>query len=434
MATARIKPHGGIHLDLTLPGDKSISHRAAMIAALATGESKLKNFTTGADGLSTLSCLQQLGIEIQKHSDSVTLAGNGLRGLKKPGAPLNCGNSGTTARLLAGILAGQNFDSTLCGDASLSSRPMKRVLEPLQQMGAHLSSSDGKLPIQISGRRLKPIDYTLPVPSAQVKSCLLFAGLFADGKTTVRENIPSRDHTERMLSGVLTVKHKGATHLSVIGGQEITAHDRTIPGDISSAAFLLAAGLLVPDSEIRIRRVGLNPTRTGFLNVLHRMGARLEVEVSSEDSLEPFGNVRVRSHREPFQSISLNGPMIPNLIDEIPILAVLGTRCENGMEVRDAGELRKKECDRIEAVVNNLRAMNISVDEFEDGFFIHPSPLRAASLPSYGDHRIAMAFAVAGLAAEAATRIHDAECIAISFPEFFGYLEIETDEFESVAN
>ncbi len=433
MASAKIKPHSGLHLDVSLSGDKSMSHRAAIFAALSEGPSTLTNFSTGADCANTLAGLESLGVAIKREPHSMVITGNGLGGLRKPARALDCGNSGTSARLFAGILAGQNFDSALRGDASLSRRPMQRILEPLKKMGGRIVSNVGKLPLEISGNRLKAIDYTLSVPSAQVKSCVLFAGLFAEGTTVVRETIPSRDHTERM-GPVKKEKAGDTTLLSVIGGQKISFQNMTIPGDISSAAFLIAAALWVPNSEIRIRHVGLNPTRTGFLDALRLMGASVQLENRSHDAVEPYGDVIVKTHQGKLKSLSLKGKIIPNLMDEIPVLAVLGTRCDHGLEVRDAQELRTKECDRIEAIVNNLRAMGAAADEFDDGFFVHPSELHAAHIQSGGDHRIAMAFAVAGMAADKETVIEDAECVNISFPEFFDYLEIETDTYELEIN
>lgn len=419
---AIISPSNGFQLDIQLPGDKSISHRAALIAALAEGESTITNYPDGRDCASTLNCLRQLGIKIDETRNGLKIFGKGLKGFSVSPEPLDCGNSGTTARLLAGILAGQNFDSILTGDESLSKRPMNRIIEPLQLMGAGISgSSSGTLPLTIHGKKLKAIDYSMPVASAQVKSCLLLAGLLAEGKTVIRETATTRDHTERMLPGITVERHETSTDISILGGTPIAPRSMTIPADLSSAAFFIVEALLTQDSNIYLRNVTLNPTRTGFLEILKSAGAMISIENKSEKNYEPVGDLRIISQTGSFKPLNLSGNLIPQIIDELPILAVFGTR--TGIEVRDAKELRYKETDRIHAVVSNLRAMHARVEEFEDGFKIFPSMLHGAVVESYGDHRIAMSFAVAGLFAEGTTKIMNADCVNISFPDFFKYFQ-----------
>jgi len=427
--TVSITPAESLHIETLLPGDKSISHRAAMIAALAQGTSEIKNYATGQDCLTTIACLRRLGVAIEQDHHRILVKGGGLSGLQKPKSVLECGNSGTTARLLMGILAGQQFDAQLTGDTSLSRRPMNRMMDPLKLMGAEFQSTDdGTLPIEVHGRKLRAIDYTLPVPSAQVKSGLLFAGLFAKGTTSVRETIATRDHTERLLPGIQKALAQNEIVLSITGGREFRSRNFDIPADISSAAFLIIAALLAPNSEAVLRNVTLNPTRTAFLEVLAKMGLTVHVDGHSTEGVEPFGNLIVKSHNGAIHGVKLSGSIIPKIIDEIPILAILGTQTESGLEIRDAKELRYKECDRITALANNLRAMGAQVDEFDDGLFVHPSKLQGAAIESYHDHRIAMAFGVAGLMASGETIIHDAECVSISFPDFFNYLNQPSEQ------
>jgi 3-phosphoshikimate 1-carboxyvinyltransferase len=421
---------------LKLPGDKSISHRAAMMAALAHGRSSIQNFASSADCSATLSCLEALGVSIERTSGDLVITGVGLDGFRQSQSPLDCGNSGTTMRLMAGILAKQSFASTLIGDESLHSRPMQRIIEPLQMMGADISSNGGRAPLVIQGGgELKPLSYELLVASAQVKSCILFAGLNANGRTEVIENQITRDHTERMLSGFgvpvetgkAERKGENARFIAINGPAKLTACDLRVPGDVSSAAYFLAAAALLPNSSLEINDVGLNPTRTLFIDQLRGMGFGFETFGVREVANEPAGSIRVtgvqRSHstREPF---TVEGLAVPQLIDELPLLAVVGSQIEGGIEVRDAAELRVKESDRIALTVQNLRAMGGAIDEFDDGFRVHgPVRLRGARVNPYGDHRIAMTFSVAALLADGQTTIADPECVAVSFPDFFRLLD-----------
>lgn len=426
----KIHPAKKIQGTLSLPGDKSISHRAAIMAALANGTTRIDNFAPGADCASTLSCLRQLGVEIERENNKVIVHGKGKHGLRAPEIELDCGNSGSTMRMLAGVLAGQNFSSVLTGDDSLLARPMNRVIEPLEQMGAVINSHEGFAPLKIQGRNpLKAISYALPKPSAQLKSCILLAGLFGDGETTVIESTATRDHTERMLphfgvdAGVR--KENGGTYISVQGRGVLTAKDFVVPGDISSAAFFMVASACLPGSELTLQNVGLNPSRAAIIDVLKNFGAGINIENEKFYGDEPLGDVVVRGAEMKPQNTAhiIKGKLTAALIDEIPILAVLGTRLEDGLEIRDAQELRIKESDRISSVVQNLKLMNAEVEEFPDGFRVGRSKLKGAKVISFGDHRIAMAFAVAGLFAEGETEIQDPDCVNISFPGFFPLLE-----------
>ncbi|GBD02666.1 3-phosphoshikimate 1-carboxyvinyltransferase 1 [bacterium HR18] len=406
-----------------LPPDKSIAHRAALLAALADGTSRLVNYPSAADPQSTLSCLRQLGVPIYEDAHGILVVeGRGLEGLRAPNQPLDCGNSGTTMRLLAGILAGQPFASTLVGDASLSRRPMERIAAPLRQMGAVVTLTDGHAPLYVQGcRPLRNITYRLPVPSAQVKSCVLLAGLFAEGETTVIESVPSRDHTERML-GLNVVELNGERYLTVQGGMRIPARTWAIPRDFSAAAFFLVAGTLVPDSEIRLPGVGLNPSRSALLDVLRAMGANIQVENERVYGGEPIADLVVRSST--LHGVQVAGTIIPNLIDEIPVLAVAATCAHGRTEIRDAAELRVKETDRIAAMAENLQALGARVEVFDDGLAIEGRcRLRGTTVRSFDDHRIAMAMGVAGLVAEGETLIEGAECARISFPGFWEVLD-----------
>ena len=433
-----IRPARRIHGRLIVPGDKSISHRAAMIAAVAEGVSHLTNYSTSADCAATLSCLRQLGVRIERAGNEVTIYGVGRDGLRVADAPLDCGNSGTTMRLLAGILAGCDFESTLTGDKSLRSRPMQRIIEPLGMMGAQISSHQGRAPLTVLGRgSLKAMNYELLVASAQVKSCILFAGLRAEGKTTVIENEATRDHTERMLklfgANIETGKPKrepaNARFASLDGPAQLHACDVDVPGDISSAAYFIAAAALLPESILEVNHVGLNETRVAFTEILQGLGCNVAIDDLSVQSNEPAGSVRVkgketRTAAQIDSPLSVNGLAIAKLIDELPLLAVVGSQLPGGIEIRDARELRVKESDRISTTVENLRAMGAQVEEFDDGLRVSgPTKLRGAKIDPHGDHRIAMAFAVAGLWAEGETEIVDAECVAVSFPEFFDLLE-----------
>jgi 3-phosphoshikimate 1-carboxyvinyltransferase len=434
-----IQPAKRISGSIRVPGDKSISHRAAMIAAFADGASRITNYSTSADCTATLSCLRQLGVRIEQAGNDLNVYGVGPDGFRAPAAPLDCGNSGTTMRLLAGILAGCDFQSVLTGDESLRSRPMQRIIEPLQMMGAEISSHDGHAPLIICGRKnLKAIDYELLVASAQVKSCILLAGLNAEGETMVIENEATRDHTERMLkwfganikTGRPFRERANTRFAAVTGPTKLMAHDISIPGDISSAAFFIAAATLLPGSSLEISEVGLNRTRTGFMAVLNAVGLMEDIEVT-ERANETVGTVQVTGLPQllplPDQlgsPLSLSGTIISQLIDELPLLALVGSQIEGGVEIRDAKELRVKESDRISTTVENLRAMGAEVQEFDDGLRVNgPAKLRGARIDPHGDHRIAMAFAVAGLLAEGQTEIAGAECVAVSFPEFFELLE-----------
>ena len=425
-----IQPARAIRGTLKLPGDKSISHRAAMFAALAHGVTKIDNFASSADCLSTLDCLRALGVEIHQSGSTVVVTGSGKSGFKPPASPLDCGNSGTTMRLLSGILAGQNFESEVTGDESLTKRPMGRVIAPLLEMGARVVSEGGFAPLRISGiNPLDSIEYTLPVASAQIKSCILLAALNASGRTTVVEPTPTRDHSERMLRwfgvDVLTERAGGQTRLTVSGDAVLNARDIEVPSDISSAAFFIAAAACLPGSAINIENVGLNPSRTAVLDAFGTFGVDVEIAGRRELGNEPAGNIIVKGGLAAAADRNSNliaGGVIANLIDEVPILGVFGTQLEKGLEVRDAAELRVKESDRISAVVENLKRMGADIEEFDDGFKVERSRLRGAQVDSFGDHRIAMAFAVAGLLAEGETEITGAECAAVSFPEFFDVL------------
>lgn len=431
-----IRPAKRIRGRLTMPGDKSISHRAAMIAALAKGTSRISNFANSADCAATLSCLKKLGVAIASDGNDLLVHGIAPGGLREPGEPLDCANSGTTMRLLAGILAGQDFKSTLTGDASLRSRPMQRIIEPLRMMGANVSADAGRAPLTIEGGNpLQAIRYELLVASAQVKSCILLAGLNANGRTVVAEAFMTRDHTERMLewfgvSASASIRAPEAgLESDVEGPARFGSRDVSVPGDISSAAYFLAAASLLPDSAIELSEVGVNPTRTAYLDVLRGFGFDVEISETRNECNEPVGTIRATGLPAKRRSDSttpnrLGGSLVPQLIDELPLLAVVGSQIQGGIEIRDAAELRAKESDRIAATAANLGAMGADVEEFKDGLRVAgPVPLRGALIEPRGDHRIAMAFSVAGLIAQGETEIKDAECVAVSFPEFFELLE-----------
>lgn len=433
-----IQPAKKLYGNLRLPGDKSISHRAAMFSAIARGETEIRNFASSADCAATVKCLQNLCVEISVANSIVKVKGAGKNGLRASETALDCENSGTTVRLLGGILAGQNFVSTLIGDESLSKRPMRRIIEPLTKMGAQIEAARNCLPMTICGQKpLAAINYELPVNSAQVKSCILLAGLFADGQTTVRhQKSAMRDHTERMLRwfGVELEENfietdDGVLHETTIdsGAELISPGVLSVPSDISSAAFFLVAAACLPGSEIKIENVGLNPTRAEIVKVLHGCGVSIEIAQSREVCGEPVGDLIVTGAPnlavEKAETNVLRGGTIAGLIDELPILAVFGTQLENGLEIRDAAELRVKESDRIAATVQNLRLMNAEVEEFADGLCVRKSRLKAARVESHGDHRIAMAFSIAGLLAAGETEIIGADCVKVSFPEFFERLE-----------
>ena len=409
--------------EVTLPADKSIAIRSALMAALSNGTSQIVNFPNSADPQSALSCLRQLGVSIEEDEDGILVVeGVGLHGLKPADAPIDCGNSGTTMRLISGILAGQAFDSVLTGDASLNSRPMKRIANPLKEMGASLELTDGLPPIHIKGgQAMKGIDYTLPMASAQVKSCVLLAGLYAEGETTVIESKPSRDHTERML-GLNTLQMNGLRHISINEGHTIPAGTWAVPRDFSAAAFFLVAGAIIPHAEIKIRGVGINTSRSALLDVLRAMGANIVLENERSHAGEPIADITVRSSR--LHGVKISGDVIPILIDEIPILTVAAAFAEGRTEIREAEELRVKETDRIDAMVKNMRLLGADIEEFEDGMAITGGKaLKGTTVESYDDHRIAMAMGVAGLACEGEMCIKDAECASISFPGFWEQLE-----------
>jgi len=411
--------------DIKVPGDKSISHRAAMFAALSDGPCTLRNYLPGEDCLGTLRVLRQLGVPIDTISPTEHVV-HGVRGkFLAPSTDLDCGNSGTTMRLISGLLAAQPFRSRLTGDASLSRRPMRRIMDPLEQMGAvfEAEGNGGCPPLVIQGKApLKPLTYRLPVPSAQVKSAVLLAGLFADGTTTVDQPIATRDHTERMLEYFGVPVTRAGTAISVRGGILPKARNIDVPGDISSAAFWLVAAAAQPDSSVRINDLGLNPTRTGILAVLLRMGARLREEEQTKGPGEPCGRVDITGRR--LQGTEIGGTEIPNVIDELPVLAVAGALAEGTTVIKDAAELRVKESDRLAVVAHHLAAMGADVTEHPDGLAIRGGrPLHGARLASHGDHRIAMAFAIAGLFAEGETVIEDAACVETSYPGFAEQLD-----------
>jgi len=404
-----------------------------MIAAIANGTCRIKNYSTSADCAATLSCLKKLGVQIERKDNEVTVHGVGPNGLRPPDGDLDCGNSGTTMRLLAGILAGQNLSATLTGDESLRSRPMQRIIEPLEMMGAQIESADGRAPLTVRGKNpLRGIEYELSTASAQVKSCILLASLSADGTTLVHENQITRDHTERMLRwfeapcGNLKWDHpKDSVSAGITGPASLRARDVFVPGDISSAAYFIAAATLLPDSSLEVSNVGLNPTRTAFLDELRRLGFEITAVNQTEQNNEPSGNLRVnnRSMQTATPHV-IDEASIPQLIDELPLLAVAGSQMDGGIEIRNAKELRVKESDRIAATAQGLRAMGCEVEEFEDGLRVKGrEKLRGARIDSRGDHRIAMSFAIAGLVAAGDTEIIGADCVAVSFPEFFDLLE-----------
>ena len=417
-----IHPAKNILGSLRLPGDKSISHRYAMLAAIAEGATRLGNFSTGADCASTLACVQQLGCVVRKAQDGA-IEIEGRPRLQQPRTSLDCGNSGSTMRMLSGILAGQNFACDLHGDESLSRRPMARVITPLRQMGAEISAAAGdRPPLHIHGGKLRAIEYKTPIASAQVKSAVLFAGLFATGGTTVEEPHRTRDHTEQALRAFGVELSRSRNRVSVRGGQKLKGIEAVIPGDISSAAFFFCAAALFPASNLVIDNLLLNPTRASLLDVLRILGARISVINLEEHHGELVGTVKVEHGR--LTGTTIEGAQSVALIDELPVLAAIAPYTGDGIEIRDAKELRVKESDRIALVAHNLRAMGAECEEREDGLRVPGSQkLHGAEIDSGGDHRIAMAFAVAALRAEGDTKIHGAESARISFPEFFEMLE-----------
>lgn len=428
----RIKGPGSIAGALRVPGDKSISHRIAMLASLARGDSVIRGFASSADCHSTLQCLKKLGVEIKHSADKLVIRGRGPD-CYRPGEPqpkLSAGNSGSTMRMLSGLLAGQPFVSVIDGDNSLRRRPMARIIEPLTLMGAQISARENKFaPLEIHGGNLKAINYASAVASAQVKSCVLFAGLLASGRTQFIEPARSRNHSELMLRAlgakVDCGEERHGFSVSLEGRQQLSSIDYEVPGDLSSAAFFIAATSVLPDSQLSISGVSLNESRTAFIDVLGRLGAKIETRNLSERHGEPVGDLEITaSHlKSSYRGLLLSGEIIPNIIDEIPILAVVGTQVEGGIEVRDAGELRVKESDRIRTVVDGVRALGGTIEEFQDGFAVRGQQrLKGGPVETAGDHRIAMAFSVAGLVAEGVTEIRDADCVKVSFPEFYDLL------------
>ena len=420
----RVSPATAIAGSISLPGDKSISHRYAMIAAIAKGETRIRNYSTGADCHSTLAGVRALGIEVEGAGTEFVIRGKGLEGLRQPAADLDAGNSGSTIRMLSGILAAQPFRTRIFGDESLSRRPMQRIMKPLAEMGAHVRAHEDKFPpLEIAGAKLRAIHYLLPVPSAQVKTCVLFAGLFAEGITSVTEPVRSRDHTEIALSEFGADISTDGQKISLIGrplltGRELTGRVLTVPADLSSAAFFIVAALLVPGSELTIRGVGLNPTRAALLDLLTGMGAKIRITELESRSGELVGEIRVEYSE--LRGGTIDGSLTAALIDEIPVLAVLGAATQEGLTVKDAAELRVKETDRIRTVVENLRRMGVQAEELPDGMVIPGrQKFQAAHFDSSGDHRIAMAFAVAALRGDGESVIHAAEAASVSFPEFW---------------
>ncbi|MGC6426953.1 MAG: 3-phosphoshikimate 1-carboxyvinyltransferase [Akkermansiaceae bacterium] len=429
--TLKVSPIKTIAGELSVPGDKSISHRAAILAGLSDGACRVENFLPSEDCVNTLKAMGQLGVsyEVEKGTEEapLDLTIEGVAGaLRAPAAELDCGNSGTGMRLLAGVLAAQSFDSVLVGDASLSSRPMGRIMKPLEAMGAKLDArglKPGCAPLHITGGELTNLTYEMPMASAQVKSAILLAGLFAPDQTTVIQPATTRDHSERLLNAFGVTVTTDENTISISGGQRVRSCDLVVPGDISSAAFWIVAAACRPDSNLLITNVGLNPTRTAIIGVLVRMGARIKVTVQHEDGGEPRGNIEVIGQE--LKGTEILPEEVPNLIDEVPILAVAGALAKGVMTIRNAAELRVKETDRIETTIENLRAMGGAVQEFEDGMTITGgTELKGAHLKSYGDHRIAMAFSIAGLlASEGNTVIEDCACVNTSYPGFADHLE-----------
>lgn len=409
---------------VTVPGDKSISHRSIMFGALSKGTTRVTNFLQGADCLSTIACFQQMGIEIENREEEILIHGKGLHGLRAPKEVLDVGNSGTTTRLISGILAGQHFTAQLTGDESIQSRPMKRIMEPLGQMGAKIESikGNGCAPLQIQGAALRGIHYNSPVASAQVKSCILLAGLYADGPTSLTEPYLSRNHSEILLRHFGALVMSEGTTATVLPEPNLQAQDIRVPGDISSAAYFIAAGLIVPDSEILIKNVGINPTRDGLLKVCKAMGADIIILNEDHGNGEPTADLLVRYSS--LRGTTVEGAVIPTLIDELPVVAALACFAKGTTVIKDAQELKVKESNRIDVMVKNLTAMGADVTETEDGMVIEGGhPLHGAVIDSRLDHRIAMTFAVTALAADGETQIEGADCVKISYPTFYQDLD-----------
>jgi len=412
----------GLRGTITVAPDKSISHRAVMLGSISKGKTLIQNFLMGEDCLSTISCFKKMGIPIEIEGNRVSVTGSGLRGLKAPQVLLYTGNSGTTTRLLCGLLAPQGFSSTLDGDASIRKRPMNRVITPLRQMGAKINGTDGTYtPIAIEGAELKGIKYEMPVASAQLKSALILAGLYADGQTTITEPKSSRNHTEIMVNGFGGNISTEKNIITVNPAEELFGHDVTVPGDISSAAFFMVAALIVPNSEITIKNVGLNDTRTGIIDVLNSMGASIHIEKSG-DGIEPAGDITVKY--SPLHGTEIGGDLIPRLIDELPVIAVAAAYAEGTTVIRDAEELKVKESNRIDAMETELKKAGVKVHSTDDGLVIEGgSQVYGTDFETYNDHRVAMSMAVLALAAEGTSTLENHHCIRISYPDFFETLE-----------
>jgi 3-phosphoshikimate 1-carboxyvinyltransferase len=419
-----VRPARNVRGSVSLPGDKSISHRYAMLAALADGPSRLENYSTGADCASTLGCLRSLGVKWEQRGGAeniIEVQGTGLS-LTAPSQPLDCGNSGSTIRMLSGIVAGQNFSSEMTGDESLARRPMERVIAPLTAMGAQIASQSGRPPLRITRAHLKGIAYRMPVASAQVKTCLLFAGLLADGETRIEEPLRTRDHGEVALRAFGAHVDRKGNEVRIRGGQRLRGIEARVPGDLSSAAFFLCAAALFPGSQLSVTSLLMNPTRARLLDILMQMGLRISVTQLEEIHGELVGTLQVEGGR--LKGATIAGSDTAALIDEIPVLAAIAPFTEQGIEVRDAKELRVKESDRIASLAINLRSMGALVEEREDGLKVPGGQsLHGAELESFGDHRIAMAFSIAALRAQGDTLIRGSECAAISYPAFFSTLE-----------
>lgn len=420
MAELKVNKIKNIRVEMSFPGDKSISHRALILSSIADGESRIRNISTGDDVKRTADAMRLMGVEITEGNE-IIVRGKGIRGLSEPLNVIDAGNSGTTARLLSGLLSAQNFFSVITGDDSLRRRPMARVVFPLVKMGAeiHGRNNASLLPLAIQGKKLRGVNINIEVASAQVKSALLLAGLYAEGTTEIIEPAESRDHTERMLKYMGANIKKDRNRVAITQIQKLEPIELTVPGDISSSAFFLVAGTIVKGSEIILKNVGINPLRTGIVDVLKRMGADIEI-IERKDEIEPVGTIRVRYSQ--LRGTTIKGDEIPRVIDEIPVIAVAGAVAEGETVIRDAGELRKKESDRIHSLCTELKKMGVQVEEFEDGMIIKGGKLKGTRLESHKDHRIGMALAIAGLTADGETIIDGAEWIDISFPEFKKYL------------
>ncbi|KON87240.1 3-phosphoshikimate 1-carboxyvinyltransferase [Sporosarcina globispora] len=414
----------GLSGEIAVPGDKSISHRSVMFGSIAQGKTAVTNFLPGEDCLSTIACFRKLGVSIEQEGNRVTVAGKGLEGLQEPADILDVGNSGTTIRLLMGILAGRPFHSVLIGDESIAKRPMTRVTAPLSLFGAQINGrNNGEFaPLSVQGRQLAGVTYELPVASAQVKSALLFAGMQAIGETVIIEPMKTRDHTERMIKQFGGEVETDGHTIRIKGGQTLTGAEIHVPGDISSAAFFLAAGAIVPNSEIKLKNVGLNPTRTGIIEVMHQMGAHISIEPYENGSAEPAGDITIRT--SDLKGTVIEGELIPRLIDEIPIIALLATQAEGETVIKDAEELKVKETNRIDTVVDELSKLGADIIATEDGMVIRgKSHLSGGTVSSHGDHRIGMMLAVAAAISQGDVQLHQKEAISVSYPSFFEHFD-----------